>query len=412
ALMANNEELRIIAVCDDDQNIYEFRGSDSSYMYKLAVGAESKLVEMTENFRSAHSPVAFANEFVKRISRRIKTTPIISMNGNGGRVEVIRHHSKFMCSPLVDNLIRNMNAGESSCVLTQTNDEAQTVTALLRRRGINCRLIQSMDGIRFWNIAEMRYFIRDIERNTLTPIIDDEVWDRVRQKTFSVYKDSNAINYVRRCLEQFERTYRTKYLSDFREFVFESSIEDFQDTCNVDVVVSTIHKAKGREFDDVYMMIKDGYAIDDQLLRRYYVGMTRAKKRLFIHTDTDHFNNICADSVKIDSKEYVRPDEIILQLTHKDVFLDYFKNRKQEILALRSGDVLIYENNTLYTVSGKQPVARLSIKMQNALTDWENKGYKVSSASVRFIIAWKSKESPKGEKETAVILADLILKSK
>ena len=29
ALMTNNEEMRMIAVGDDDQNIYEFRGSNS-----------------------------------------------------------------------------------------------------------------------------------------------------------------------------------------------------------------------------------------------------------------------------------------------------------------------------------------------------------------------------------------------
>ena len=29
ALMTHNEEMRVIAVGDDDQNIYEFRGSDS-----------------------------------------------------------------------------------------------------------------------------------------------------------------------------------------------------------------------------------------------------------------------------------------------------------------------------------------------------------------------------------------------
>ena len=35
ALIANNEEMRVIAVGDDDQNIYEFRGSNSRYMYQL-----------------------------------------------------------------------------------------------------------------------------------------------------------------------------------------------------------------------------------------------------------------------------------------------------------------------------------------------------------------------------------------
>ena len=35
ALMRQNEEMRVIAVGDDDQNIYGFRGSDSRYMQSL-----------------------------------------------------------------------------------------------------------------------------------------------------------------------------------------------------------------------------------------------------------------------------------------------------------------------------------------------------------------------------------------
>lgn len=65
ALMNKNEEMRVIAVGDDDQSIYEFRGADSGYMYQLSQEPGSKLVEMTENYRSAHQPVNFANEFVR-----------------------------------------------------------------------------------------------------------------------------------------------------------------------------------------------------------------------------------------------------------------------------------------------------------------------------------------------------------
>ena len=39
----------------------------------------------------------------------------------------------------------------------------------------------------------------------------------------------------------------------------------------------------------------------------------------------------------------------------------------------------------------------------------ERKGYEVKSASVRFVVAWKPKEAPKDEPETAVLLADLLL---
>ena len=408
ALMANNEEMRVIAVGDDDQNIYEFRGSDSSYMYRLAQENGSTFVEMTENYRSAHHPVNFANEFLKNIDKRIKSTPIISMREEEGRVEVTRHQSKYMYQPLVENLLRHKDKG-TSCILTQTNEEAVILMGLLRKQGVSSKLIQSMDGLRFWNMAEMRFFLRYINKRINTPLITEELWEEAKCATFSAYDRSQSLMYVKQCVEQFEQTNKTKYFSDFKEFVFESSVEDFCDISGTDVVVSTIHKAKGREFDNVYMLISDNYSKDDHLMRRYYVGMTRAKNQLFIHTNGNCFNHISADRHCIDRKEYAMPEEIVLQLSHKDVFLKFFKGRKQEILALRSGDSLIYKDSVLYTASTNKAVAKLSQNMQATMCEWEKKGYKVRAAYVRFIVAWKSKDSPKDEPETAVLLADLLL---
>ena len=408
ALMTDNEEMRVIAVGDDDQNIYEFRGSDSDYMYRLAQESGSTFVEMTENYRSARQPVDFANGFLKTINKRIKSTPIISMRKEKGWVEVIRHHSTYMYQPLVENLLQHKDKG-TLCVLTQTNEEAVILIALLRKHGINSKLVQSMDGLRFWNMAEMRYFLRYLDKRIKTPLITEELWEEAKHATFSIYDRSLSLTYVKRCVEQFEQTNKTKYFSDFKEFVFESSVEDFCDTSGTDVVVSTIHKAKGREFDDVYMLISDNYVKDAHLMRRYYVGITRAKNRLFIHTNGDCFNHLSANLYLIDQQQYDMPEEIILQLSHKDVNLGFFKERKQEVLALRGGDSLIYNDFFLYSSSTDKPIAKLSSRMQGTLSEWEQRGYKVKSASVRFVVAWKPKDAQKNEPETAVLLADLVL---
>lgn len=407
ALMDANDDMRVIAVGDDDQNIYEFRGSDSKYMYQLTKEEGSRFIEMTENYRSERHLVDFSNDFLRNVSRRMKVTPIKSMKDSDGRVEVVHCNSLYMYKPLVDCLMSHKGKG-SSCILTQTNEETVTLVAILRRHGIRCKLIQSMEGMLFWNMVEVRYFMKYISKHVTSPLIQDDLWEKAKHKTFSLYESSKSLVYLKRCIELFEQTSKTKYLSDFREFVFESSVEDFCDLSGADVVVSTIHKAKGREFDDVYMLISGNYAKDDCLMRRYYVGMMRAKQRLFVYTNGNCFDRLRADCHMTDRELYAMPEEIVLQLSHKDVYLQFFKGRKSEVLALRSGDRLTYGNHFLYNASG-MPVAKLSVNMQKTLAEWESRGYSVRSASVRFIVAWKPKDAPRDEAETAVLLADMIL---
>lgn len=409
ALMDNNEDMRVIAVGDDDQNIYEFRGSSSCYMYQLSKVTGGKFIEMTQNYRSSEHVVNFANSFVKSIGGRMKSTPIVSMKGDSGWVGVTRYASKYMYLPVVKDLIHHHSEGGTSCILTQTNEEAVIFVAMLRKYGINSKLVQSIEGFRFWNLAEMRYFLKYIDKRVHSPLISDELWEEAKKSVYSYYKDSSSLQYVKRCIELFEQTNKVKYCTDFKEYVFESSTEDFCDISGADVIVSTIHKAKGREFDNIYMFISGNFIRNDELWRRYYVGITRAKQRLFIHTDGDIFDGLSVDKYAVDKHQYPMPEEVVLQLSHKDVYLDFFKNRKMDILSLRGGDSLTYKDYFLFETSNNKPVARLSSTMQTALSDWKEKGYEVKSASVRFIVAWKPKDSPKGEAETAVLLADLIL---
>lgn len=408
ALITNNEEMRVIAVGDDDQNIFEFRGSDSKYMFKLLNEEGSKLYEMTENYRSSQNVVNYANSFIKNINNRMKNTPIIPIRNYSGCVEVVHHESEYMYQPIVENIIQNKRYG-NSCVLTQTNEEAVIMVALLRKYGIRGKLIQSMDGFSFWNIAEIRYFLKCLNKGNKVPIIPQQLWDEAKLATFSMYAKSNSLNYVKRCIELFEQINKIKYYNDFREFIYESSVEDFCDISDADVVVSTIHKAKGREFDDVYMLLSDYYSKDDNLIRRFYVGMTRAKNRLFIHTNGKLFNNTNIDKFTIDSNTYSMPEEVVLQLSHKDVYLGFFKERKKEILSLRSGDPLNYKDTIFYNTTTNTPIAKLSKNMQVVIEDWHNKGYNIKSASVRFVVAWKPKDAPKEETETAVVLIDVML---
>ena len=412
ALITKNEEMRIIAVGDDDQNIYEFRGSDSKYLFKLTGLEGSRFVEMTENYRSCSAVVDFANSFSRRISGRLKRTPIVSKSPMAGYVSVHRFTSPNMYIPIVNDIVSKPINGKVG-LLTQTNEEAVILLALLRSRGVNAKLIQSADGFNFGALAEVRYFLGLLDKTVTTPIIPDDIWEMAKKRTYNKYDSSSSLPYLRCCLEIFEKTNKKKYHTDFKEYIFESELEDFCDTTGADVTISTIHKSKGREYDEVFMLVSGNYFLNNEQLRRYYVGITRAKKNLHIYTDGAYFDK-SPSLVRFvfDDKEYPLPEKVVLQMTHRDVVLVFFSNRKKEVLSLVGGDPLNYLDDYLINPSTGNRVAKLSVKMRDNLRQWEERGYRVTSASVRFVVAWREKDSDKGTPETAVLLPELTLEKK
>ncbi len=425
AIIDRNEELRVIAVGDDDQNIFEFRGSDSKYLRMLAGRPGGRFIEMTQNYRSSRNIVKFANAFTQRIGNRLKKTPIEAVTDDNGSVEVVLHTSDVMYEPLVNDLMRRRGDGGTACVLTQTNEEAALILAMLAKKGVQARLVQTMGkDLKFTRLAEMKYLFKKLRKEMtlpggqILPVISEAAWSAAKDALKCLYSRSSCLPYVLNFMAKFEKTVMEKYWTDFLEFAHESKLEDFNDFTGADVIISTIHKSKGFEFDNVYMLVKDGTQQDDAQMRKYYVGMTRAKKRLFIHTGSRIFGGLEGASYNLDTKQYPMPEEIVLQMSYKDVFLDYFKSRKKEILALRSGDSLAFSGNKLYQVTkndaGQEErgacVAILSAAMKKELNVWKERGFEVVSASVRFIVAWKPKDAAPDSEEFALILPDLKLR--
>ena len=104
------------------------------------------------------------------------------------------------------------------------------------------------------------------------------------------------------------------------------------------------------------------------------------------------------------------PEEIVLQLTHKDVVLDFYKSRKKQVLAMVGGDALRYREGFLFFPESNQAIAKLSTRMLESLREWESKGYSVYDAFVRFVVAWRPKDADASESTTGVLLPELHLK--
>ena len=166
-----------------------------------------------------------------------------------------------------------------------------------------------------------------------------------------------------------------------------------------------------REFDNVYMMLSDIKMIADNAGKRLvYVGMTRAKSKLFIHAD----EYICkelniAENIQTDERKYPEPDELHLQMTHRDVVLDFFEGKKRILFELRSGQKLhISEDYLTADIGGTTyAVAKFSKKFREELQKYSLKKYMPVSAKVQFIAAWSNDRHPE---PLPVVLADIVLK--
>ena len=376
ALMRQNEEMRVIAVGDDDQNIYGFRGSDSRYMQSLVEQEGAKLYEMTDNYRSAKAVVDCANRYVQRIPGRLKQTSIMSATGEDGKVMTLK-----------SLLNAEIKVEGNTAILTRTNEETMQVAYELEQRGLHATIAQSMGGFRFGNLAEVRYFLKQLGGKNEV-IISKEMWNEAKQRTLETYASSTCLSMMQHFFSDFEITHQFYYHSDLREYIFESNIEDFIANDDKSVFVSTIHKAKGREFDNVYLMsaIPNGRNVDD--MRSYYVGLTRAKRNLYLVTNPP--------------TEY---SSISIALNMHDVILNFFKGRKDIVLRLRSGDNLQYKDGYLLNEQSINIIA-LSASGKDKLKAWTDKGYEVTSAKVSYTLAWKPQDS---DVEYAVCLANVVI---
>jgi len=410
ALMARNEDMRVIAVGDDDQNIYSFRGSDSKYMSSILNLENSKLYELVDNYRSSKSIVEFSNDFVRNMENRLKKTPISAVSKEKGKVTVVEYKDDNLIVPAVNKLI-NQGIYGSTSILTKTNEEALQIFSLLDKDGIKADMIGRGEKFDLINLLEVRSFIVELNFNSETPIIRDEVWDNAKSKAFAKFSMSENLFLLKEILRDFEEIAgKYKYKSDFMLFIEESSEEDFYRNDDR-ITVSTIHKAKGREFDHVIMILKDAAPHSEEVKRQLYVGMTRARKTLSIHYNGNYFErkvglwDIFTGSFKYeyDNNSYQPSNLIVLQLKYKDVYLSHFYKIRKFVEALNSGEVLEFDEDGCVDEKGNR-VVFFSRKFKEEMRKYTSMGYRPLAAKIKHILFWKQEDC---QEEAMIVLPSL-----
>ncbi|MFA5597719.1 MAG: RecQ family ATP-dependent DNA helicase [Pusillimonas sp.] len=441
-LIDNNENLQLIAVGDDDQNIYEFRGSSSANLKRLLEKEDSKKIELNENFRSNEHLVKIANDFSLNMSDRLKKEPLIAKNPKTGFIDLTFSKSNSLFELCLNKIKKNHNSG-TCAVLTYSNIDALIMDSLLKQHDIPSRIVQENRSFSLENLLEIRFFINFIEQESENKFtVSDEIWKNALTLTKLTFSNSGLLEVVEKIITDFYKTstqtnfrsdfkefnpepqevednYQTSnqriYLSDFKEFLRESKLENFYSADSSEILVSTIHKSKGKEFDNVFMMLDNkDFPMTQEKLRGLYVALTRAKTGLTVITNDDRIRNLIGEKTNWHTDEKIYPDydKIILNIGHEDVHLDYFMSIQKNIDAIVAGSQLTPTSNGCNNQNGA-PCLRYSRKFSEKLEEYSKKGYKVESAEAEYVLWWQKQaenDTDTTPPEIKIILPKLCLK--
>ncbi len=408
--------IRVIAVGDDDQNIYEFRGSSNMYMHKFASKYEASTYTLVKNYRSSKNIVNFNNQWLKRIPNRLKRENLEAVRSEEtNKASIIKYGSHFLYKPLVDKLIEDDFKG-SRAVLVRTNDEALMMNTFLKDAGQKTKLVTGMDGFSLSNLSELRTFTDFLTSNKNdSGLILKKDWNDAKRHFHKIHENSNHYHLCKDIILKFEYAFiNQRQLIEWYDYVREIKTEDVLNVDKNVIIISTMHKSKGKEFDHVYLLL-DKYSLDNPGSKRlFYVACSRAKLNLQIHANVSYFDNLNNSLVSLEMKngQIEPPDHFEIILGHKDIYLKSQKYFKNYINTLKSGDHLKvghvkYKNGDalgLNNLEGDNVLVFSKNFVEKKINKYKARNYQLVNGQVEYLVYWYD---AKVEKEYKIVLPKL-----
>ncbi|MBX2982555.1 MAG: RecQ family ATP-dependent DNA helicase [Flavobacteriales bacterium] len=382
--------LRVVAVGDDDQNIFDFRNKGISYWNEFHTLFSPKSYSLLTNFRSAPSIVTFNNRIIEPVVDRSKKDEVIEAHSKvDGSIAIHEHVSEHMAEPLVNDLIKGVVKG-TTAVLAHSNEDVLVLSAALTKAGVNVRTVHGSGGFLLDKLHEVRQFtdLLDMAR-THAGTISKENWQRTKDHFLKMMDQSPLQEDMQDIIALFEeRTIERFEMQEWRSFTRELRLEEAVKPSNDAVLVTTIHKAKGKEFDSVFLMLKNASFRKDADRRLLYVACSRAKRHLSIHVNTPllRYASDMVDYGK-DLNEYLPPEFLEYVLGWTQVQLGDHILAQENIKRISSGTPLHVGSTFSIQPDGHQMKFSADMK-KDVLDKFKARGYIPSAGSVEYKVHW------------------------
>ena len=311
SIAEEDSRLSIVAVGDDDQNIYTFRGANIQFIRRFQEDYSKTVVYLVENYRSSRHIIAASNALIRANRDRMKGDHPIRINRErehnqpGGRwalidpvgkglVQIVSVNHPHDQAAFIKAEIDRLRAIDSSlawhdfAILSRTKVPLANLRSILEDSGYPIRTTLER-GLPFHRVREvyrvLEFLIASekmnfraselMERlNGIKSNRNHNIWWQLVDVFFNNYlaETSDSVLPVSRAIDR------------FYEFMAEQRREK---VLGQGIFLSTIHSSKGMEFPHVFILDGDwarqnSRPVWEEERRVMYVGMTRAKETLCI----------------------------------------------------------------------------------------------------------------------------------
>ncbi len=388
----DDSRLSLMAVGDDDQNIYAFKGANVEFIRRFQQDYEAEVTFLVENFRSTQHIIAAANHLIHGGASRMKVDHPIRIDARrarqppGGfwqaRDPASQGRIRLISSPVQANLQAQLVYEEIArilrldpevrlgdiAVLARTYQTLQPLRALCDLENLRCTLlardaggilplVRSREGRRLLDV--LRAHRRGLVRlDALLRWIDRQLgiqpanpwWGDLRAAADELMQAAGGTRMP---------------VAEIVEWIYEASVEARRDGSPDALRLLTAHGAKGLEFRHVIVMdCGDWRSSKNDERRLLYVAMTRAKETLTLFKAEDGRNPFLADlgslegvhSLLPENRPVFRPElqKRFVQLGPKEVDIGYagrFPGSHpvhRHIAALVPGDHLLVRGRCIF----------------------------------------------------------------
>lgn len=404
---------RVIAVGDDDQNVYEFRGASAQYFRQFSEDfPNAKVFHLTTNYRSISGIVQSSTKLLPLFEDRVKAEIQLRAHRSGeAELTFIEtpHKAPYICAEWLASQYPQWN-NESVGVLSFHNIDLYRISAGLQEAQCNHQHLRHSSRDRF-ALSHLREVLFLHEELLAHPKIGTAPWtpEEFREIVFAARQKlatGKSWDIVQQMVEDYLAHENEPTLHSWDAYVHEIKPQDLQGSESTNLTLCTMHASKGLQWDRVVLCLGNWKPSTQQDFRLLYVACTRAKKSITIIGSPEGMPSEWLQGFKPSKSMFEGkvPAQIEVELGMTDINLGHYL--KEDSYGVSLQKLLEREGGgCCWQVPAQNPTALQSGKLyalwyahgfiDKTLAPLEGDGYSPTEATLLHICKWKEPTSTK-----------------